>query len=89
VIGMIFATSSKIGGVSDSEHHPHHDDLSQRMSPQLGGVDSGLWQDHLDKSDGQKSSKLVTLIGTMDLAMLKSLFWFIRPSLRSLEEAIR
>jgi hypothetical protein len=86
--GMTSAMSLKIRGIPESEHHLHHDGTYQRTSPQWGKVDSMLWRDHSDRSDGQTSSRLETMIGMTDPAILKNLFRFIRPSSRPLEEMI-
>jgi hypothetical protein len=52
VIGMISTTSLKIGGISGSEHHPHHNGPQRRTLLRWEEVDSVLWRVHSDKSGG-------------------------------------
>jgi hypothetical protein len=84
VNGMTFTTLLKIGGISGLEHHPHHDGLWWRMLVRWEKVDSVLWRDHSDKSDGQTNSRLVSSTGMMAPSTVKNLFRCIRPSLRPL-----
>jgi hypothetical protein len=86
---MTSATSLKIGGVSGSEHHLHHDDLYQRTPLWWEKVDFVLWRDHSSKSGGQTSSRLATSTSMTVPTTLKNLFRCIRSSLRLLEETIR
>jgi hypothetical protein len=51
-------------------------------------VDFVLWPDHSDKSGGQTSSRLATLIGMMAPATLKNLFRCIKPLLIPVEKTI-
>jgi hypothetical protein len=80
IIGMISATSLKIGGASEIEHQVHHNDSQQGALLQQGGVGSVLWRGHLGRLGGQPSSKQATLISMAAPAILKNLFRFIIPS---------